>query len=122
MAVIESIGAAVKYSDTKFEEGEYKAILNSEGEIDSTKLVDAKTRMKVVNQIWDENQNLENNWTKDQLYRELKYHYAGTIVFNNDLFAPFYRSAKEAGIESEQTFFGSYVRRFLGNLISVFFE
>ena len=122
MAVIESIGAVEKYRGAQFEEGEYGAILTSKGEIDSAKLVDAETRMKVVNQIWEEKPDLHNNWTKAQLYRELKYHYAGTIVFNNDLCRKLHDSAKSPYIESEQTFFESYVRRFLGNLISIFFE
>ena len=80
-------------------------------------------RMKYVNYLYDlyinsEEDNTEKHWSKEELYREVKYHNVGAKLVGED--GPFYGNLKKPDVEEKQIF-RTYILRFAGNLISYYF-
>ena len=107
-AIVDSHIQVNKYSDAIWEGSVYR--------IPSTNFDTAEKRVAYINAIYG---NHKDNWTKAQLYRELKYHYAGENIFIiKDLFSS---NFEHPDIETVQTF-RAYVLRFFGNIFSVFYS
>ena len=108
VAIVDSHIQVNKYSDALWE--------GSTDKIPSSKFNTAEKRVAYINAIYEKN---KGNWTKAQLYRELKYHYAGGNVFIiKDVFID---NSEHPDIETIQEF-RAYFLRFIGNTFSIFYS
>ena len=110
--VIHSYNIVAQYDDLDY----FDIIINLKNprSIDTKILTDDETIMKYVNFLYEKVKGVKENWTKEQLYRELKYHSLGSG--NNFINLIFESHLRTADVEETQTF-RSYFLRFFGNML-----
>ncbi len=109
------------YVVKKYDDLDYSDIASDEDSsfgIETKLLTDDKTIMKYVNYLYTDS-DIAKNWTKEQLYRELRYHKRGNQInsmlknYNLDFFSEHF---EYADVEKKQTA-KSYILRFIGNVL-----